>query len=413
MFMNDDGGRHRGPMILLTGATGFLGGELLRRLLARREGRIVCLVRAANDAEAWERGAATLRRLHGRSAIGEELARTVWVPGNVCRHDLGLQDAWRRVLTLRVEEVYHCAASVAFDLPIADAERINVDGVRHVLSLARQAMRIGRLRRLHHVSTAFASGRVQGRVRADVLPPDEPRRFRNTYERTKASAERLLREQEAVPVTIYRPSIIVGDSRDGRTSSWNVVYYPMRLMAAGALPVAPSGGAERLDCVPVDFVADGLLALGARPETAGGCYHLTTGDDALTIRDVVRATYDGLARHRGEPARVRTRLVGRAAWAAIALGYRAALRGRARRAFEKFAAYVPYTRVSAVYDNAVEVGLLAACGISAPRPAEFFPRVVGYALAEDFGRRRQRPIETPGAMRSPIVPTPGATELQS
>jgi nucleoside-diphosphate-sugar epimerase len=281
-----------------------------------------------------------------------------------------------------------------------------------VLALARRAMRIGRLRRLHHVSTAFASGHVRGRVRADVLPPDEPRRFRNSYERTKARAERLLRGQTAVPVTIYRPSIIVGDSRDGRTSSWNVVYFPMRLMAAGALPVAPSGGAQRLDCVPVDFVADGLLALGARAATVGGCYHLTTGDDALTTGDVVRATYDGLARHRGEPMRVRTRLVGRAAWAAIALGYRATLRGRARRAFEKFAAYVPYTRVSAVYDNTVETGLLAPCGIGVPRPAEYFPRVVRYALAEDFGRRGQRPTETPRAGRSPVVPAPPAAELQ-
>jgi long-chain acyl-CoA synthetase len=395
MRLDGRGVRNEARTVLVTGTTGLVGGELLRRLLARGGTRVVCLVRATDEDEARQRGAATLRRLHRRSAIGEELARTVWVPGDVAEPDLGLSEPRHRALAASLDEILHCAASVSFDLPLAEAERINVGGARHVLALARRAVSTGRLRRLQHVSTAFASGRACGRVRAGELPPDEPRRFRNTYERTKARAERLLRGQSEVPVTIYRPSIIVGDSRDGRTSSWNVVYYPMRLMAAGALPVAPSGGAQRLDCVPVDFVADAMLALGARDDTVGRCHHLTMGDDALTVRDVVQATYAGLARHRGEALRVRTRVVGRAAWWLTASVYRATLRGRARRAFEKFAAYVPYTRVSSIYDNAAETTLLAAAGVAVPRSAEFFPTIVRYALEQDFGRRPDAMDETP------------------
>jgi thioester reductase-like protein len=395
MMTNRREQRHLHRTVLLTGATGLVGGELLRRLLADGGTGIVCLVRAATDAEARERGTATLRRLYRRAAIGEELARTIWVRGDVTREGLGLTDAWRHMLVRHADEIYHCAASVKFDLPLDEAHCINVSSVGHILAFARRAIGSGRLRRLHHVSTAFASGRVRGRVGAELLPPDDGRRFRNTYERTKARAERLLCGQSEVPVTIYRPSIIVGDSREGRTSSWNVVYYPMRLMAAGALPVAPSGGAQRLDCVPVDVVADGILALGARPDTVGGRYHLTMGEDALTVPDVVRETYAGLARHRAEPMRVRTRLVGPVGWWMIAQFYRATLRGRARRTLEKFAAYVPYTRVDAVYDNAAETALLADAGIAMPRSAEFFPRIVRYALEQDFGRNGKQPRDLP------------------
>jgi len=384
------GARPEGPTekaVLLTGATGFLGGELLPRLIANDHRPIVCLVRAASNHEAAARGLAALTTSLGRSPSVQEQRRVSWIAGDVTQRGLGLRsDRWWD-LADAVEEIFHCAASTRFDLPLDEAHTTNVRGLEEIYELACAAVDAGGFRRLNHVSTAYASGRTSKRVDADVLPPDRASAFRNTYERTKARAERLLRSQRRVPYTIYRPSIIVGDSRDGRTSSWNVVYFPMRLMAAGQLPFAPAGGRALLDCVPVDFVADAILALAARPDTLGRALHLTAGSDALTVHDVIAHTYAGLARRHGTSVRIGTRALSPIAWRCLSAVCRHLIRGRMRRAIDRFEQYAPYTRVNAIYDNAVERAMIAPNGVHLAAASEFFPRVVDYALHCDFGRR--------------------------
>jgi thioester reductase-like protein len=377
--------------ILLTGATGFVGGELLKRLLVQDERPIACLVRAASDAEARRRGEETLVRMLGLRRAGAAGRRVQWLPGNVERPDLGWAPDLRRTLARGIEEIFHCAASTRFDLPLADGDRINVGGVIAVHEFAVEAAANGPFRRLHHVSTAFAAGRQRGLTRAECLPVDRERRFRNTYERTKARAERFLRLARRVPTTIYRPSIIVGDSRDGHTSSWNVVYFPMRLMASGRLHVAPCGRRALVDCVPVDYVVDGILALGRRADGAGQTFHLTAGPGALDAQQIVRQTYAGIARLTGHPLFVGTRLVGPLRWWLAERIFRLRARGKARELLARFRPYVPYTRIDMVFENRREAALLAAAGVRAPDPADFFPRVVDYALRHEFGRRPAAP----------------------
>jgi nucleoside-diphosphate-sugar epimerase len=286
-----------------------------------------------------------------------------------------------------VDEVFHCAATTRFDLPLAESDRINVAGTMAVHAFAVEAAATGAFRRLHHVSTAYAAGCRRGVAGAEALPPDHACHFRNTYERTKARAERFLRAAHEVPTTVYRPSIIVGDSRDGRTSSWNVVYFPMRLMATGRLPVAPQGGRALLDCVPVDYVVDGICALGRREDSVGRTFHLTTGAQALRVGEVVAHTYAGIARHKGQPLRVGTRTVGPVRWWLLERIFRLLARGKGRDLLARFSPYVPYTRIDTVFDNRREVALLTAAGVRTPAPADFFPRIVDYALRHDFGRR--------------------------
>jgi len=382
------GGPNQGRgTVLLTGATGFVGGELLRRLIGRTRRHVVCLVRSESDAGAVARGTAAYAEMAGHTPTASERTRVTWVAGDISRPHLGLNPERWEALAGEIEEIFHCAASTRFDLSLADAHATNFVGLREILRLAEAATERGGFRRLHHVSTAYAAGSTSTSVVADFLPADWAYEFRNTYERTKARAERLLRSQTRVPYTIYRPSIIVGDSQSGRTTSWNVVYYPMRLMALGRLRFAPAGGRALLDCVPVDFVADGILALGRRDDTAGRVFHLTTGETAITVHDVIEQTYAGLARQRREPVRIGTWALGPAAWWVLAQAYRAVLRGRARQAFDRFEQYAPYTRISSVYDNRRETTMLAEEGVRSPDPREFFPRIVDYALRCEFGRR--------------------------
>lgn len=392
--------------ILLTGATGFLGGELLSRLLIRDRRQVVCLVRATSDAEADRRGWETLVHLLGTRGAAAANGRVEWLRGDVERGDLALAPDRRRALAADVEEIFHCAASTRFDLPLADSDRINVAGVVAVHDLAIEAAASGPFRRLHHVSTAFAVGRRRGPTSAEYLPADRPYQFRNTYERTKARAERFLRHSARVPTTVYRPSIIVGDSRDGHTSSWNVVYFPMRLMAKGRLPIGPAVKAGLVDCVPVDFVADGILALGRREDSVGQTFHLTAGERALSVHEVVEHTYEAVALHTGQTPHVGTRTVGPIRWWAIERTTRLFADVQVRGLIARFRPYVPYTRVRTRFDNRRETALLAGAGVHSPDPTQFFPRIVQYALEYDFGRRLAATTDANRAVASVVSVAP-------
>lgn len=396
--------------VLITGATGFIGGELLKRMVKRETRAIVCLVRAKSPAEAAARGETTLEALFGRAAPKKLAARIEWVAGDVERPRLGLDEATWAALAADLEEVYHCAASTSFDQTYEDARRINFVGVQGIVELVEAAVTRGGFRRLHHVSTAYVSGKTPGEVEAGFLPEDDASLFRNTYERTKAEAERYLRARmDRLPVSIYRPSIVVGDSRTGRTSSWNVVYFPMRLMAWGRLPFASHGGRSLLDVVPVDHVVEAILALGRREDTVGGTYHLTAGEDALTVQDVIDHTYAGMSRRRGREVEVGTQALGPLAWTLLTSAIRLFGPATARKALAGFDVYVDYTRCDTSFSTLRERELLASEGVASPDPQEFFPRIVDYALAENFGKPLPARTAPPPAAPRPtftLVPVP-------
>lgn len=396
--------------VLLTGATGFIGGELLLRLLRRDDRPIVCLVRAASTEAAARRGQETLAALFGRAVPARLAARVEWVPGDVERPRLGLDDATWTALAGQVEEAYHCAASTRFDLPLDEAHRANVVGVQEIYALceAARAARGDGFRRLHHVSTAYASGAAPGEVEAEFLPGDD-HPFRNSYERTKAAAERFLRARmDRLPITVYRPSIVVGDSRTGKTTSWNVVYFPMRLMAWDRLPYASCGGRSLLDVVPVDYVCDALLALGARDDSAGQTFHLAAGEDALTVQDVIDYTYAGRSRREGREVPAATTALGPLAWGLLTAGLRLVGSEKTRRALDGFDVYVGYTRCDTSFAVAGERALLAEAGVALPDPRQFFSTIVDYALAENFGKPRREAAPAPVRPRAAASFVPAA-----
>ncbi|MGH2780941.1 MAG: SDR family oxidoreductase [Thermoleophilaceae bacterium] len=247
---------------LLTGATGFVGKEILDRLLQRGH-RVHALVRAESDDAAAER----LPR-H---------ARLEAVAGDIERPRLGLAPDAAARLAEQVTTVLHCAASVSFDLSLEESRRVNVDGTRHVVELAE---RCRRLERLSYISTAYVAGEPRRLFRENQL--DVGQRFRNPYERSKFEAERMVRERAArLPLQILRPSIVVGDSRTGRTSSFNVLYGPLKAFARGRIPAIPARRSAPVDIVPIDYVADRAVELtDGGPD---GTFHLVAGRNATTV----------------------------------------------------------------------------------------------------------------------------------
>lgn len=377
---------HQRSVLLVTGVTGFLGKRLLAELLSQTTATLVCLVRATDELEAQRRG----------STITKDL-RVVFIAADLEQRRLGLSEqAWNR-LAKRVTQIYHCAASVSFSLPLEASRRINVAGTKSLLDLATAATQHGQFHRFHHVSTAYVAGRKRGMVNAHYLPDyRDSRKFRNSYEQSKAEAEHLLRSQARVPVSIYRPSIIAGDTRYGATDNFNVLYVPMRLIHRGAMPLFPVGWDGLVDCVGIDYVVRGIIALGNVSYGRCDSFHLTAGTTSFRTQDLVKITNEESKRAQNSEA-AKCEVVSDWRWNGLRFGSaitqlapqrfkRLRLKGELfARGMQKIAPYAPYSRVQTIFDCTPESALLAAADIKRPLPLDYLRTIVKYAIQVDFG----------------------------
>jgi thioester reductase-like protein len=350
--------------ILLTGATGFLGMDALARLIERdRDQEIFVLVRAFDDQSAQARLDGLFARLYDE--LPAAAARVSVVRGDLLQPGLGLSDEDRARLVASVERIVHCAASISFDLPLAQAREINVRGVERMIELAREIAARGTLRRFVHVSTAYVSGRHAGEFSEHDL--DVGQEFRNTYERSKNEAEQLLSvAARELPVAVARPSIVVGHSVSGWTSAFNVLYWPMRAFERGLLQEVPAREDSIVDFVPVDYVTDGVLAL-LDDEAALGTYNLVAGEAALSA---------------GELVALHASLTGREPVRFVSLDVDGS--GGLPAGAETFA---PYFDVRCRFTDERARGLLEGVGVEKPDPREYLGRLIAYARASNWGKR--------------------------
>jgi NAD(P)-dependent dehydrogenase (short-subunit alcohol dehydrogenase family) len=247
----------------VTGATGFIGRHLLTRLLARK-GEIYCLVRKGSQDK--------FEQL--RADCGEAGKRLHAVSGDLTRSLLGVSPAQRKALAGKVRHFFHLAA--IYDLA-ADAESqmaANVEGTRQALALAAQ-LEAGCF---HHMSSIAVAGLYPGVFREDMFAEAED--LEHAYFRSKHEAEGLVRQTCARPYRIYRPAVVLGDSKTGAIDKIDGPYYFFRALKKlrQALPqwmpvVGIEGG--RVNMVPVDYVADATDHIAHQPGLDGGCFHLT------------------------------------------------------------------------------------------------------------------------------------------
>jgi short-subunit dehydrogenase len=248
----------------VTGATGFIGRNLVERLL-RREGTVYVLVRAGSRGRLEEL----------RTGWGADGARVVPIAGDLTQPGLGVSE--EDLLTMRGEigHFFHLAA--IYDITAkADAQELaNVEGTRHALELS-GALDAGAF---HQVSSIAAAGLYRGRWREDMF--DEAERLdNNPYFRTKHESERLVREESTRPWRVYRPGIVVGDSRTGEIDKIDGPYYFFKALqrARRILPAwLPTVGIEggEINIVPVDYVAAAIDQIAHEPGLDGRAFHLT------------------------------------------------------------------------------------------------------------------------------------------
>jgi long-chain acyl-CoA synthetase len=361
--------------VLLTGATGFLGGEILARLLERGDRHVYALIRADSRQRAAARLREAIQSLMGATEPWSE--RATAVAADLQAPGLGLDEPEREWLAERVSRVIHSAASVSFELGLEQSRRINLEGTRRVLDLAELASARGGLECFTHISTAYVAGDHRGRFRESDL--DLGQGFRNPYERSKFEAETLVRRRSrSLPVQVLRPSIVVGDSNTGWTPTFNVLYWPLRAFARGTYPVIPAGSSALVDVVPVDYVADATVALAGREGTT---YHLVAGDGTSDLGELVDLACAYLKR--SAPPKVPLGLYRRAIHPLLT---RSGSRRR-RRALRRSEQFLPYLEVGTRYDNWQAREALAPDGIEAPPLTSYFDRLMDYALKAEWGRR--------------------------
>jgi thioester reductase-like protein len=374
--------------VLLTGATGFLGMELLARYLERTNRTVLALVRASDHESARARIGHVLRLLFGRADAHP--GRVIAIPGDIERDKLGLTGTDEDLLVARAGEIVHCAATVSFVTGLADSRRINVEGTRNVLRLAERCARRGPLQRLAHVSTAYVAGTHKGLFGEDQL--DVAQGFRNGYERSKYEAERLVRMHASLlpAITILRPSIIVGESSSGWTPAFNVLYVPMRAFAQRQMRVLPATPSAPVDVVPADHVADAIIELTRADDQGLHTYHLVAGEHASTVGQLMDLSARYLRRR--PPPLVPPRLY-RAAYPLLLT-----CAGKRRRALKRAGPFLPYYTMRVRFGRDRAARRLDPVGLQPPPLPDFHQTLLDYAVRTHWGRRPiSRRDATPGS----------------
>jgi thioester reductase-like protein len=293
--------------------------------------------------------------------------------GDVTRMHLGLSGAEYERTAASATEIWHLAALADLTADPRAIRATNVEGTRNVLELARDS---AGLRRLHHFSSAYVSGDREGVILEDEL--DMGQRFDDAYARSKFEAEKLVRRaQQELPAVIYRPSMVVGDSRTGEIDRFEGPYFLAILLVATPLavplPLPPQSGAP-LNVVPVDFVVDAALAIGAHPDAAGKTVHLT---DPAPLS--VRRVYELIAAREGKTLPPMP-LPALAVEALLRLPYIERLARPQRSAIQ-------HVNRLALYSPRNMLDLLAGTGIRCPPITSYLDRLVDFVKSHYAARR--------------------------
>ena len=329
--------------IFLTGSTGYIGAHVIAGLLQGHRDHLNLLIRANDTHEAEVRLWRALQLHLDFAPFHEYLRSRITIfRGDLTERNFGLaSDVYARLLQ-STDSIIHVAASLNRKSEKA-CLNVNLRGTLEVIKLAAAAQRFHGLRRFSQVSTVAVAGHRSNEVVKEDEAIDWSRSDYDPYARTKKFCEHMIRELlPDVPCTIFRPSIVLGDSRHAATTQFDMVRAFVFL---GSSPILPFRPTDKVDIVNVDFVADSIVYLHQKSQPAHQIYHLSSGVGSQTFRELT----DALARARHKHGPVYTprlepafsRMVDRASRHKGTFGYGASL----------LKVFLPYLVWNTVFDN--------------------------------------------------------------
>lgn len=274
--------------ILITGATGFLGTQVTRLILEQTELTIIVLVRGQDLPTVKHR----LKRIwwDWPNLVLEIDNRIKVLNGDLSLSKLGLSDSLYNELISSVNYIIHLAADIRLNEQLDRLRKTNVDSVRNILDLAYKVHHDHGLVRFSHVSTAYVAGRRKGSVSEDALTDQYG--FSNNYELSKFESESNVKAAgKEIPLSIFRPGMVIGDSKNGAIKTFNTIYFPLRLYLTGKLKFFPVDPSLKINLVPCDYVSEAIVKLTLDPKAQGLSFHLTLPKESLpTVKEMINFT---------------------------------------------------------------------------------------------------------------------------
>ena len=273
--------------IFLTGSTGYLGSYLVAGLWTSHADRLNLLVRAKSEQEARERLWQSLQLHFEFPPFLEYLNTRVRIfRGDLTDERFGLGDEEYHALVDSTDSILHCAAS----LNRKSEKRclnVNLRGSLEVIQLARRAQNHHGLRRYSHVSTVAVAGKRQNESVQEDTAIDWTRSDYDPYARTKKFCEHMVHQLlPDVPHTIFRPAIVMGDSRRPETTQFDMVEAFDMLARLPVLPLRPD---DRIDIVPANYVGAAIVKIHQMEQPKYGIYHLSAGAGSQTYKQLTDA----------------------------------------------------------------------------------------------------------------------------
>lgn len=367
----------------VTGGTGLVGRNLIPRILTSFPGStITLLVRGGDEDEAGSRVQSIATRVAVAYNIPDAIKRIDGVFGDVSLNHCGMTRKQLARLVNETTHMIHGAATIRFDHPIEEARAINCGGTRRMLDLAHMCVEKGNLERFIYIGSSSVSGQRAGRIYEDEL--EKGQKFFNTYEQSKNESERIVRDHfDRIPATVVRPSIIIGDSRTGETSSFNVIYIPLRLLQKGMLTYVPGTPDTLMDLVPIDWVDDAMVFIMQKAESIGKVYHITAGPErAAPLSEVVGRAIEYFDRHTPLKRPRTIQYITREEFERR----RSRMRGREEALMGQLDTLLPYVSINRLFDSKNTDALLRASGIEFPLFRNYADKIFEYCIKTNWGK---------------------------
>ena len=363
----------------ITGATGVVGSALVAELCAQGNADLRLLIRAKDEQDLAQRRA-TMLKFWEIAPDSEMASRIMALRGDVTLPKFGLEANIHAALGQEVTHIVHSAAIVKMNLPLEEARHSAVTSVRSILELAEQCRSNGVLKKVDIVSTVGVSGLTPGLMAEEPMLHVE--KFHNTYEASKSEAERfVLGNKSDLPVTLHRPSMVVGHSETGKIIHFQVFYHLCEFLSGRhTRGLIPKTEGVSLDTIPVDYVAKAIAYSAQNPDqTRGKIFHLCSGPEAaIPIKSLVEQVNQrfGGREPLSQPRAISSNLFRKGL---PIMGWFAG--EKEKKALRNLPIFLDYLAFPQQFSNQKSEPFFSNVGIGLPTPMNYLTQILGYYLS--------------------------------